>query len=441
MMSESMPPAAPSSVAPRGALHSENAEQHETQRVVDVAVGGDVDSDEEEEDEDDDDDDEGVELGFVAKVEQPVDAKLLHDSSDWGEWDGGLVGGKPRWLNPKAVPSNEALSCSACAKPLAFLLQIYCPLDDQPDAFHRSLYVFCCRQTGCAKQSQARAFRCQLPRENAFYPATSGVQDFVSTEQLPALCVLCGQRASFTCSACKVAQYCSKEHQKDHWSHGHKTDCAACQEQQRVIESETHREALRETGSKWLFPQYEVEIDHEPDASEAVNEHEAKLIAEFEKNKLAPKKKKSSDDDSDPFSDDSEIDVTQKELNEALGSKVEQDKAYIRFLTRVELAKDQVLRYARWQPQSVLWAHSSGTLECPIPACTRCGGERQFEFQVLPQLLFYLRVDKKSSLQQINEMQDCDWGTLAVYTCTQSCAVDGAYTEEFVHYQPPYAGA
>ncbi|KAJ0398039.1 hypothetical protein ATCC90586_005238 [Pythium insidiosum] len=436
-MSDSPMPPAPPSAAPLandGASRVANATEHKTNAAA-IAVAEDGDSDDEEEE---DDEEDGVELGFVAKVEQPLDAKLLHDSSDWGEWDGGLVGGKPRWLNPKAVPSRDTLSCLACSKPLSFLLQIYCPLDDQPDAFHRSLYVFCCREAGCAKQSQARVFRCQLPRENPFYPVASGVEGFTTGEELPSLCALCGQRASFTCSACKVVQYCSKEHQKDHWSHGHKADCAACQEQQRVVESEAHLEALREMGSKWVFPQYEVEIDHEPDASEAVNEHEAKLIAEFEKSKSAPKK--ANGDDSDPFTDDSEIDVTQKDLNEALGNKVEQDKAYVRFLTRVELAKDQVLRYARWQPQSVLWAHSHGACDSPIPACGRCGGERQFEFQVLPQLLFYLRVDKKSSLQQINEMQDCDWGTLAVFTCTQSCAADGEYVEEFVHYQPPYAG-
>jgi pre-rRNA-processing protein TSR4 len=66
----------------------------------------------------------------------------------------------------------------------------------------------------------------QLPRVNAYYPPTDGVDDFVSSVQPPSLCALCGQRAVFKCSACKVAQYCCKDHQKDHWTHGHKADCA-----------------------------------------------------------------------------------------------------------------------------------------------------------------------------------------------------------------------
>jgi pre-rRNA-processing protein TSR4 len=107
---------------------------------------------------DDDDDDEiqedGVELGFVSKMDAPLDAKLLHDNSDWSTWDGGLVGGKPRWLSAAGVPASERLACSECATPLSFLLQIYCPLDDQPDAFHRSLYVFCCRKPGCSRQGR-----------------------------------------------------------------------------------------------------------------------------------------------------------------------------------------------------------------------------------------------------------------------------------------------
>ncbi|TMW64018.1 hypothetical protein Poli38472_014135 [Pythium oligandrum] len=384
---------------------------------------------------------EEVELGFVSKIEQPLDAKLLHESANWGEWDGGLVGGKPRWLNPATVPSTEALACTECATPLSFLLQIYCPLDDQPDAFHRSLYVFCCRKPGCAKQGSGKAFRSQLPQNNSFYPPTSGIETFETSEPVPSLCALCGQRSVFTCSACHVAKYCCKEHQKDHWSKGHKADCGACQEQNAVVESNESRDTLRTKGSKWLFPQYEVEIEHEPDAGEAVTEHEAKLLADFERNKRMAAAHAKDGDESDPFTDDSEIDVSQKDLNEALGSTAQQDKNYIRFLTRVELAKDQVLRYARWQENSVLWVHEQETLASDAaPPCARCGAARKFEFQVLPQLLFYLQVDQTSSLQQISE-KSCEWGTLAVYTCTESCNLNGEYSEEFLHYQTPYAGA
>lgn len=53
-----------------------------------------------------------------------------------------------------------------------------------------------------------------------------------------------------------------------------------------LVQSEAVQEQLRIGGSAWLFPEYALEIDHEPDASEAVDDHEAKLIAEFEKSAL-----------------------------------------------------------------------------------------------------------------------------------------------------------
>lgn len=155
----------------------------------------------------------------------------------------------------------------------------------------------------------------------------------------------------------------------------------------------------------------------------------------------ASAKKAQDGEESDVFTDDSEIDITQRELNDAIGSSQNQDKHYIRFLTRVELAKDQVLRYSRWNEKNVLWVHSDKILDDDaVPACPHCGGERKFEFQVLPQLLFYLHVDQKSSLSEISE-KSCEWGTLAIYTCVNSCPLENKYVEEFLHYQTPYAGA
>lgn len=47
-----------------------------------------------------------------------------------------------------------------------------------------------------------------------------------------------------------------------------------------------------------------------------------------------------------------------------------------------------------------------------------------FSFQVMPQLLNYLQVD---SIEE-----SVDWGTLAIYTCLQSCGDGSAYMTEFL---------
>lgn len=63
-----------------------------------------------------------------------------------------------------------------------------------------------------------------------------------------------------------------------------------------------------------------------------------------------------------------------------------------------------------------------------IPACA-CGAPREFEFQIMPQLLFFLKVDSKAK-------DALDWGTLVVYTCKESCGDGSKYAQEVVWVQP-----
>lgn len=67
---------------------------------------------------------------------------------------------------------------------------------------------------------------------------------------------------------------------------------------------------------------------------------------------------------------------------------------------------------------------SSGHKPESIPKCEECGGDRQFEFQIMPQLLVYLKVD--------NILESIDWGILAVYTCKNSCAINSKYVQEYI---------
>ena len=62
-----------------------------------------------------------------------------------------------------------------------------------------------------------------------------------------------------------------------------------------------------------------------------------------------------------------------------------------------------------------------------IPACKECGGEREFELQVMPQLL-----NKRLGLDA-----SVDWGVLAVYTCKRSCDFGIGYAREFLFRQFP----
>ena len=65
-----------------------------------------------------DEEEESIQLGFLAPY-----SGLLSRSS-WGAWDGGKVGGRPVWLDPRELPLPSCLVCLYCEEPLSFLLQV-----------------------------------------------------------------------------------------------------------------------------------------------------------------------------------------------------------------------------------------------------------------------------------------------------------------------------
>ncbi|RHY30012.1 hypothetical protein DYB32_004687 [Aphanomyces invadans] len=346
------------------------------------------------EDEDDEDvelegGDMEVELGFLGEKE-------VHLHGPYGDWDGGKVGGSPVWLHPN---THVDVKCNGCDKSMSFLLQIYCPLDHPDQAFHRSLYLFCCRTSDCARLGQST-------KRTIGNMATSRT----APNGKPAV------RLASTYEA---------------------FDSLALQE---LFEDVEHATTLEDNGSKYLFPEYAIHIDPEPASSVAQNTYvwlmsntwtqvnrfrtEAKMMEAFERAQSS--RRVASDQNEDVFTDDSAIDISQKDLSALLGSSPAVDKSYLAFLTRVALAKDQVLRYCRWNEQdAVLWVHSNDR-PAEIPACSSCGAPRLFEFQVMPQLLYHLKLAGDDSIESLaattNAKRELDWGTLVVYTCPNSCS-------------------
>ena len=109
---------------------------------------------------------EEIELGFIEKPEDdlPVFASK--------------TGGKPVWLDPVNLPRAEDLTCKKCGNPRAILLQLYAPIDHLSKCYHRTVYIFCCRNPVCHSHNDGDPFlvlRCNLPCVNPFYePETDG---------------------------------------------------------------------------------------------------------------------------------------------------------------------------------------------------------------------------------------------------------------------------
>jgi pre-rRNA-processing protein TSR4 len=349
-----------------------------------------------------------MELGFVTPASNADPTGLVARSltSNWRTWDGGICG---EFICLQPMPDLPA-KCDSCQSPLYPLLQVYAPLDDVPDAFHRDLYVLLCPKESC--EQRVAVYRSQLPRENAYYPFNPPVVDATSLSRSvdtdvpsraswcdlalrksPALgltvgnpdgsdsdepgqsssseddddeqeqqekgavkrCAVCSQETMMRCSSCRKVFYCTREHQVEDWKAGHKETCndlSLCQS----------------------------ELD------EALSMGDAQVFG-----KLAAGK----------------------------------DKQFEKFKRAVRTDPDQVLRYNRWSANAKpLWLCSRNMLDAStqVPPCEACGAPRMFEMQLLPQLVHFLPSAP-------------DFATLVVYTCTKSCSRTFPLAKEFAYHQ------
>ncbi|KAK3745516.1 hypothetical protein QZH41_009913 [Actinostola sp. cb2023] len=167
-----------------------------------------------------------------------------------------------------------------------------------------------------------------------------------------------------------------------------------------------------QTSNTLLFPEFEIITEPELEESKSKERSEKDRMKDFE----------------NMTKNINEIDLGAKDEREleklAMAGKedVIADKQFRIFKKRIAREPEQILRYnLGGQPLWVSGDHQPSVSD--IPKCL-CGADRQFEFQIMPQLLNHLGVD---SIQD-----SIDWGTIAVYTCTKNCDDGQAYHQEFV---------
>lgn len=363
-----------------------------------------------------------VTLGFAEKPKHP--GSLLRHLFP------SKAGGVPAWLDPVDLPSEKSFTCGFCKEPLQFLLQIYAPISEKESTFHRILYVFMCPSMSCLLKDQheqwkhneenlcrsVKVFRCQLPKSNPFYssepPKRNGV-DKPSTTGAP-LCCWCGSwKGDKICSSCKSARYCSAKHQSMHWRSGHKNECFKVinspeSSPSSIANGKSKVKAAEKHASSSLWPEYEIIIEDECTFDSEISEDDSSLAALAFKN--------------------SKMDQTYQFLAEKFEADIDKN-IWASFQERIVKAPEQVLRYCRDPGAKPLWPLSIGRpSEADIPSCKYCKLPLSFEFQIMPQLLFYFGVK--------NELDSLDWGTIVVYTCSASCdASIISYKEEFAWVQ------
>ncbi|XP_062850915.1 programmed cell death protein 2 [Trichomycterus rosablanca] len=331
----------------------------------------------------------GVVLGFLEEAEpwQLLSAQFPSK-----------VGGKPAWLSQQDLPSTSELVCEKCQLPALFLLQVYAPIVGFDQSFHRTVYIFCCKTPACYTLNDSRCFkvfRSQLRRKNDFYSynpppdeetTNSGDNQHVLSSGVK-LCHLCGCAGQEGCSRCHAVTYCSKEHQVIDWKQRHKKECLT--------------KTSSEDQNLFLFPEWE-------------------LVTEPEE--LPVTDDKPPDTDSLEQADMTPSDLEENELEAMALHESPDTKVFQKFKECIAIEPHQVLRYCR--EGCPLWVSSKHVpSKAEIPKCP-CGADRIFEFQIMPQLLNSLKVDRPDA--------SIDWGTLVIYTCAASCDQGNKYSPEFI---------
>lgn len=330
-----------------------------------------------------------VELGFI----ENSDAWQLKSA-----FFPSKLGGKPAWLDLEELPSAEALKCGKCQNQLIFLCQIYAPCEENEENFvknfHRTIFIFVCRNGQCCERNNSdhiKAFRSSLPRQNKFYPNTPPKLDpnyDISIAKFVNLCNVCGILSEKKCSQCKQVYYCCRQHQVLDWKEGHKMECN---------NSNVDRQP------QLLFPQSEIIIETEELEDKTSNSEEE--LKKFQNLQL--------EGQTGTMSDASESDLDAH-------AESEKDKVFSKFKKRIDEYPEQIIRYKRGG--TPLWI-AKEPIPQSIPVCQYCGKERQFEFQIMPQVLTLLKE---------NEL---DWGVIAVYTCKANCTTGANYKQEYVFKQ------
>ena len=266
-------------------------------------------------------------LGFARPPDDPIVLQRNHFPSK--------LGGRPAWLDPMMLPLDaDQLKCAATGEPMKFLLQLYAPLDDgPPSAFHRMLYLFISpKGSRLAEAGTARAFRCQLPRENDFYP-------YEPPESSDRPAPLSGSAAAVPALRCA-----------------------------RLADN------VDDVDAKKCFKEHELVVEPEPEegeegqASATDKEIVGRLLHEYEEKVKEEKEVLGSEASKDGGGVD-KLNPNEKDM-----------AAYADFSNRMRRAPSQCIRYTFAKDSKPLWPSKDRQMESKdVPRCERCGSVRRFE--------------------------------------------------------------
>ncbi|KAM4553111.1 programmed cell death protein 2-like [Fundulus diaphanus] len=312
------------------------------------------------------------------------------------------VGGEPDW---QPGITRQFPRCGRCSVPLAHVVQVYCPLQGSP--YHRNLNLFACCQPGCSEQSGSwTVFRSQCVEA----PNQSSPLEVV----VPSATDWCDSAEDWGAGDFRSGG--DKEVQEQAGDLQTKGSPAVCLMD---VSSGLQQLSLVESKDIPVFRPFFISVVEESELSGGDDEldHAQELLREYEQREG--------------------VALGVPEESGGGGETYEKtsarhaDAVFSRFMKTISVCPQQIIRYCRHRKPLFISKMPSNNSQV-VSVCSSCGEPRTFELQLMPALVYLLqRIDSNSA-------KKLEFGTVLVYTCTNSCWTAGSKfpVEEFCFVQP-----
>ena len=302
------------------------------------------------------------------------------------------IGGLPVWLLPLSNNISETFFICSCGENLSFLLQLYCPLEDKDNSFHRMIYVFFCQKCW-KKKDLVKVLRINLPEKSSIYDGEEilNINKIINDETIKKVNEILKKfiLEEFFISTAPERKEASKLY-LDFYSNAEEKSINSSDGSNHNIQDKDMEEEI-------IFNNVKEEKEYDNMVQNYLKENPGVNIEKIEEE---------SDDEKE---NDKIIDSSNSDIILSLFTKV------------TNYDKKQIIRYYRnnFYP---LWFTQEKILSTKKTKCRNCGNDIVFEFQIMPYLF-------------IKEPQIAfnDIGTIVIYTCKKCCdsKIEGGFVEEY----------
>ena len=302
------------------------------------------------------------------------------------------IGGLPVWLLPLSNNISETFFICSCGENLSFLLQLYCPLEDKDNSFHRMIYVFFCQKCW-KKKDLVKVLRINLPEKSSIYDGEDilNIYKIINDETIKKVNEILKKfiLEEFFISTAPERKEASKLY-LDFYSNAEEKSINSSDGSNNNIQDKDMEEEI-------IFNNVKEEKEYDNMVQNYLKENPGVNIEKIEEE---------SDDEKE---NDKIIDSSNSDIILSLFTKV------------TNYDKKQIIRYYRnnFYP---LWFTQEKILSTKKTKCRNCGNDIVFEFQIMPYLFI------KEPKIAFNDI-----GTIVIYTCKKCCdsKIEGGFVEEY----------